>query len=252
MPLVGLRDVTPLGALSPLLPSFETPHWELRGATVLQVMYELEEQCMLSLLPPALHPTIPPTVVFNVTSVPDSPAGPFTLAEVRVGCRSGARPRGLLVRGYTDSAAATTELRTRWGYPVGEAAVVLRKGYDRVHAIVELDGRTILDVALMNPEPISGGDVQYLANLNLARIVRGGSEALRLVQVDPDYVFHRADRGGPRLLAFEAGAWGMDGAVPYFPIAASVTTCDITMPRIRYLVDPAKPPLQAVETVGRS
>ncbi|MBI5947733.1 MAG: acetoacetate decarboxylase family protein [Chloroflexi bacterium] len=252
MPLVGTRDVTPLGPLSPLLPSFETPHWELRGATVLQVMYELEEEGMLSLLPPALHPTIPPTVLFNVTSVPDSPAGPFTLAEVRVGCRSAARPRAFLVRGYTDSAGASTELRTHWGYPVGEAAVVLRKGYDRVHAIVEVDGRTILDVALMNPEPISGGDVQYLANMNLARVDRNGSELLRLVQVDPDFVFHRADRGTPRLLAFEADAWGIDGAVPYFPISASVTTCDITMPQIRYLVDPAKPPLQAIETVGRS
>lgn len=247
MPLVGTRQLGALAADAPLLPNLDTEPWDLRGATTLQIIYEMEEGAMTSLLPPALHPTIPPTLVMSFTQVPDSPAGPFTLAEVRAGCRSGARPRAFLVRAYCDSEAAVRELRNRWGYPVRLATVVYRRGYDRVEAWVEAGGRRVLDCAMVNPEPIAGNDVQYLANMNLARIVRGGAEVVRLIQVDPDYVFSKADRGKPQLLTFDAEAFGLGGSVPSWPVSASATVADITLPHIRYIVDPEKPPLQSVE-----
>jgi hypothetical protein len=250
MPLTGTRDITPLLASAPLMPGFDTEPWPLHGVTILQLMYEIRQESMVDLLPPALHPTIPPTLVFNVTSVPESEIGPFTFAEVRVGCRAAARPRGFVARVYCDSDAAIAALGNRWGYPVQRAEVTLKRGYDRVTTSVRHNGKLILEGALINPEPISGGDVQYLANMNLARVVRDGAEVVRLVQVDPDYTFHKADRGKPQLTAFDADAWGLPGADPWFPISASVTTCDMTLPHIRYVVDPAKPPLQAIEVVG--
>ncbi|OAI41036.1 hypothetical protein AYO38_04760 [bacterium SCGC AG-212-C10] len=251
MPLVGTRDVTPLLAGTALMPDFETEQWELKGVQVLQVLYELRQESMLTLLPPALHPTIPPTLFFTVTIVPDSSVGPFTLAEVRVGCRAAARPRAFLARAYCDSEAASNELRARWGYPISVADVQFRRNYDRVTGIVKVDGATVLDVGLSNPEPISGGDVQYLPSMNLARANRDGQEIVRLVQVDPDWVFHKADRGKPVLTAFDAGAWLVDGADPWYPVSASAVTVDMVMPRIRYLMDPAKPPMQGIETIRR-
>lgn len=247
MPLTGTRDLTAAAADAPLLAAFDTAPWELRGAQHLQLHFELGGESRTDLLPPALHPSMPPTLLVNATHVPESEAGPFTLATVRVGCRAGARPRGLLMRGYCDSPAATAALRERWGLPVEAARVTLRAGYAHAACEVERDGAPLLAGELIDPQPITGGDVQYLATLALARAARDGAERTRLVQVDPDYVFHRAQRGRPRLTAFDAAAWALPGARAAHPVSASLTTVDLTLPRLRYLVDPDQPPLKAVE-----
>jgi hypothetical protein len=135
-------------------------------------------------------------------------------------------------------------LGERYGYPLGKATLTFQKRYDRIDAMVETS-QVILDFSLMNPEPVSGNDLQYLSNLNLARVPREGGEALRLVQVDPDYAFHSADRGKPKMNAFDAAA----GARPCYPVSASYAVADISMPSLRYLVDPDKPPLASVERV---
>jgi len=249
MPLTGTLDLSPLTRDVPLVERLDTGAWDLPRAEVLQILFELEEANMTALLPRALHPTIPPTISFVFTRVPDSMVGPFTLAEARVGCRSGARPRAFLVRAFCDSDAAIAELRRRWGYPVERADVRLRHHYDRVFATVESGGRVILDCGLMNPEAIGGGDIQYLPNMNLCRVRKGGAGVVRLIQVDADYAVHRAERGRPLLSAFEGAAWGLTGATPDWPVSASYTVSDITMPQIRYMVDPMKPPLESVETV---
>ena len=75
------------------------------------------------------------------------------------------------------------------------------------------------------------------------------SSPARLVQVDPDYVFRSADRGKPQLEAFDAAAWKLEGARTNWPVSASYAVADITMPALRYLVDPVKVPLALVERV---
>jgi hypothetical protein len=249
MPLTGTRDLTGLASAAPLVTDLGTEPWELPRAEVLQVLYEIDDRAMLTIIPPALHPTIPPTAFFTVTRVPASPAGPFILAEVRIGCRAAARPRGFLVRAYCDSDVAAAELRARWGYNVSRADVRLDRQYFRIVGSVAENGVKLLECTLKDPEPISGKDVQYIASMNLARLARDGQELTRLIQVDPDFVFHTADRGSPMLGEFVASAWGLDGVVPVYPVSASYAVCDITLPRLRYLVDPTKPPLQAVETI---
>ncbi len=249
MPLTGTRDVTSLASGAPLMPSLDTGPWQLAGVEILQVLYEAGEDSITSLIPPALHPTIPATLYITIMRVPESPAGPFTLAEVRAGCRAGARPRGFLARAYCDSDAAITELRNRWGYPVVKGDVSLKRNYDRITASVAVGGRPVLECGMVNPEPIGGGDIQYIASMNLARLARDGSEAVRLIQVDPEYTFHRADRGRPSLSVLEADDWGLPGARPVYPISASIAVCDVVLPEIRYIADPAKPPLQAIEKV---
>ena len=249
MPLLGTRDLSDLALAAPVVSFAESDRWELPGAQILQLMYEIDDDAMTSLIPRALHPTIPPTLVFTVTKVPESPVGAFVLAEVRVGCRSGARPRGFLARGYCDSSAAIEALGERWGYPLRRADCVIEKRYDRIHAAVSTAAGVVLDLTLLNPEPVSGNDLQYLSNLNVAKVVRDGVEVLRLVQVDPDYVFRSADRGKPQLDAFDAAAWLLAGARVNYPVSASYAVADVNMPSLRYLVNPAKLPLEALETV---
>jgi hypothetical protein len=112
---------------------------------------------------------------------------------------------------------------------------------------VDAGGQRVLDATLLNPEPIAGNDILYLAILNVAKIQRDGATISRLIQVDPDYVFRSADRGKPELHAFDADAFNLNGARPAHAVSASYAVADIQMPEVRYLVDPAKPPLMAVE-----
>lgn len=247
MPLTGDRDLSPLFEEAPLLASLEVEPLVLHSVEVLQATVELDDVSMTSLLPPALHPTIPPTLTAVFWRVPSSPWGPFELAQVRVGCRAGARPRALLLRAYCNGDAAGEALASHWGVPSAPATVRLRKFYDRAVGSVQLDARTVLEVQLVEPGAISGNDLQYIANLNLARVTRGSDVQLRLVQFDPEYVVHKAERGQPDISVFDATAWRVDGAVIDWPISASFAVCDIELPRIRYLVDPSLPPLRAVE-----
>ena len=247
MPLVGTRNLAAMAAAAPTVSAIGEEPWTFPGSQILQLMYEIDDETMTALIPPALHPTIPPTIVFVVTRVPESPVGPFTLAEARIGARSGARPRGLVVRAFCDSDDAISALGRRWGYPLVKADVVLEKRYDHIRGSVTSEGKCVLELALVNPEPISGNDLQYLATLNLAHVDRGGTEAVRLVQVDPDFTFRSSDRGQPQLTTFDAAAWALDGARPVYAVSASYAVADIQMPELRYLVDPDKAPLAAVE-----
>ncbi|MCC7363412.1 MAG: acetoacetate decarboxylase family protein [Dehalococcoidia bacterium] len=249
MPFTGTRDLSPLYAEAPLVSSPATEPWTIPGADYLQVMYELDDLDLVRHLPPALHPTIPPTVIFSALRVPESDVGPFVLAEVRVGCRSATRPRSFLARAYCTSPAAIARLREGWGYPVVEGEVTLRRQYDESRLRVAAGGRTVLEVGLRDPEPISGGDIQFLPNLNVARLLRDGAELPRLVQVDSELAFANADRGRPWLETFDGAAWSLDGARAVYPVSASIGRADVTLPVLRYLADPNKSPLEAVERV---
>jgi len=81
----------------------------LPGAEVLQAAFEIRIAGRESSLPPGLHPTNPPTFVLQVWRCPDSPWGAFSLAQGRVGARSGLRLAvSFMVRqGYSFSEGST-------------------------------------------------------------------------------------------------------------------------------------------------
>ncbi|HLZ69430.1 MAG TPA: acetoacetate decarboxylase family protein [Dehalococcoidia bacterium] len=250
MPLSGVRDVSPLLAQAPELADLKTQPAELRGAEILHVMYEIASGEMLAILPQALHPTIPPTMTFWVWHCPESEAGPFTLAQVRIGSRAGVRPRGWPTAAYCDSARAGEWLSRRWGFPCRQGDVRLRHLHDRVLATVQAGGSEILRVELVDPQPISGADVQYTASMHLARVPLADGVKPRLVQVDPEFTFHKAERGRPHLHGFDRAAWRAEGVDPVYAVSATYAVADVTLPRIRYIMNPDLPAMQGTETVG--
>src|SRR5690606_25033044 len=155
--------------------------------------------------------------------------------------------RAFLRRAYCDSQAAIDVLRERWGFPAVKADVTLDKRHYEIVANVEADGATVLACRLSDPEPISGNDVQYIANVNLARLNREGETWTRLVPVDPDYLLYITRPCKPMFVAFDAATWHLPGAVPVYPVSASFTVADVQIPHLRYLLDPRKGPLEAVE-----
>jgi hypothetical protein len=237
--LVGSADVARLAERAGTIESWATESLRLENVETLTVVYEIESAGAEDLLLPALHPTIPPIAAWTFHRAAASSAGPFTLAELRIGCRFGVRPRGFVAGAFVDGAGAASLLST-WGYRAEVADVRLQRFYDEVIGTVAIDGRPVLAALLLDPDPLSPSDVQQIATMVLARTPRG----IRLVQVEPELTIRRAERGRPRLDHFDAAAWGADGVRPAYAVSASTTVSDMTVPPIRYV---AKPDVLAFE-----
>lgn len=245
----GTLDISRHLTHAATMPSLETDAVEIANVEMLEIFMEIDDHDMEGLLPAALHPTIPPTVHFIGMRAPGGPLGAFTFAQVRVGARAGVRPRGYTTLCYCDAEEASEALASRWGFPVTPGAVTLQRNYDRVLLNVDTEQGRILDAELLDPLPISGFDVQFTASVNLARASHDGPDQPWLVQVDPDMTIRRADRGRPRLRQFDQDAWLAQGVEPVYPITGAYVVADITLPALRYLMDPAKPAFQGTVTL---
>jgi hypothetical protein len=251
MPLEGTLDVSPRIAEAPLVTSLATEPVVLERAEILYAMFELDASEMTDLIPPALNPTIPPVTTFVTIKAKDSPIGTFTLTQARIGCRAGVRPRGFPTGGYIDGDAdAAAILTDRWGFALRPAVVSLRRGFHDIVSEVTLEGRTILSVSAVDPLPLTGAEVLFASSMHLARVRRDGDEQVRLVQMDPEFTFHKAARGSARIDAFDPTAWGEDRATITHPVSVWYAVCDLTLPKVRYLSDPNVPALQGTEKIG--
>ena len=230
------------------MPDLDTEEAVLDDVSVLVVLHEFAADGIIDVLPPGLHPTIPPLVTWMVWQVGDSPLGPFAIAQTRIECRSGARPRAFLVSAVVDSSDVAGELASRWGFTTRVGDVDVQRSYDRKRATVTLDGHTVLDIEAVDPVPLRPSDVQWISNMHIARTPRG----LRLVQVDPAYDVTRAERARQVVHAFDGAAWGEPGIVPTSPVAASICTATITLPRIRFLCAPDQLAFMGTEVIDRS
>jgi hypothetical protein len=97
---------------------------------------------------------------------------------------------------------------------------------------------------------VTGHDIQYAPGMHLARVRDPAGDRPRLVQVDTEYEFHKADRGRPQLSIFDAAQWGEERLVPLQPISASFTTCRVAIVPVRYMCNPDIPAAEGTEKVG--
>ncbi len=248
-PRFGCLDLNNWAKSIPTIEGYGTEPLTLKGARIVEAHMEIEDDPADALLPKTMHPAVPAYAIFNVTSYPESPFGPFAIAEIRIAGRTGVRPRGHVLRSYVNNEAAAKELAARWGYPVaaGEVSVVLR--HDRVIGRASVGGKTVLEIEEIDRDSISGGDIQYIASMHLSRNKGDGKPVL--VQVDPEYVFARAERGRPRVVTLDAAAFRADGHLRVtWPIAATYAVADVTLPRLRYVCNPELPALQGTTKVA--
>lgn len=244
MPLFGALDLAEVAARLPAVRDLDTEAWTLPQAEILQLAWEVNDDTQV-LLPKAMHPAIPPYATIVVTRYPESPVGMFALAQLRLMGRAGAHPRGYVLGAVASTTVAASALRERWGFPVEVGDVTLVRYHDRVIARVRLDGEPVLEAALVDPEPIAGGDVQYIHTVTLAAV----DGQPQLVQVDPHYTVHKAERGRPRLERLTTPRWHASGLGFTTPIAATVTTCDTDFPRIRFVMDPEIPVVRGTRRI---
>jgi hypothetical protein len=231
---VGTADLSQLGARAPQLPSFPTEALALGGVEVLQACFEMRAASREPLLPAGLHPTNPATCIVLAWRCAESVWGPFSLVQLRIGCRSGVRTRGFVWAAACDQPDAARELAAHWGFPARLAHIALSRRYDGCALRVEIDGRAVLGVDATDPDPLAPDDVQYTGTLTLAHTPRG----LRLVQIEPRTTLERAERLRPRLAAFDANAWESAALTPYYPVSASIGVGRIEIPPVRFVCRP--------------
>jgi hypothetical protein len=244
--LVGTADPTTL--LAPravVMEKLDTEPEVLGGVSVLQVLCEIDSSPECEILPPSLHPTLPPLLNWQAWRVPASPWGPFALAMTRIECRSGVRPRALLTQGYVDNVDAARALGERWGFRLEVATVAVEQRYDETRCEVHRQGEAILSIGLRDPEPLGMLDIQYVSALHATRLERG----LRLLQCDTAYEPERAERGTPLVDHFDAEQWGEPRLVPVYPVSASLTRGRVTLPKLRFVCRPDELAFTGTESI---
>lgn len=236
--LVGTADVASL-------PAGAVPDWvdepaALEDLEVVQAMFEVPYAIRESLLPPALHPTNPPTAVVQAWRCGASPWGPFSLVQLRVQCRSGLRPRGFVVGSTVDSAAAAAGLARGWGFTPSVGPVALRRFYDAV--TIEAPG---LVLRAVEPVPLDAGDVGHSSTLNLAMTPNG----LRLVQLDTEVSLERVERVRIVEGSLDGAAWGAPQLSLRHGVSASVGLGRAVLLPVRYCCRPDVLAFEGTETV---
>jgi hypothetical protein len=194
-------------------------------------------------LPAGLAPTIPTLVTILAIRVPDGPHGAFTVAQVRVSCRSGARARALVVATAVDAGPdATAWLAAGWGIGGDEATVRYERRYDRVRVTAPW-----FDVSIDGPRPIGVDDVQYVTGLH--PVVTDAGD--RLAQVELEVALARVERARPVLHSFTAPSGAAD-LHPRFAVAATSALGELTLPQVRFVLRPDVPAHLGTERIAQA
>ncbi len=229
--LIGTANLEQLAAEAAEVPRFAAHDIVCEDVVCLQLTAEMPNTAREAVLPPSLHPTVPAALSIQAFAVGNSPWGSFNFATTRVSCRSGVRARGFTTRTIVDNAQACTGLSSQLGFPAVTGDISFRHGYDGASVKVAHDGRDILHIEAIDPEPMGLDDVQYTGTLNLAQTPKG----LRLMQVEAHTQASRVDRVQARLEDFDGAGWGNPLLDPVYVIAASITRISLVYPPVRFV-----------------
>jgi hypothetical protein len=243
----GTLDVAARAALAPLLKGLKAEAWTLKGVQVLDARTEIDTAPADALVPPALRPGIPAYGSLAVSRVPDSPAGPFQLAELRVGVRVGSIAGFFLIGAVCDSPAAAAALSEERGFPIRLGEIALEELYHQVTARVTVEGRTALELRLTERHPLPGTRLNLPSLITLAR---EGCQPL-LLSTPTQIAYAQPDGGRHEILAFDGSLFGAgDHFRPVFPMSASFGTCELTLGSPDFTMDPEQPAQDTIAAVG--
>jgi hypothetical protein len=232
--LRGTADIEALAAAASTIPVFIEKPVILTGVHCFQVTAELGNEAREAVLPPSLHPTVPPAVSIQAWDVEESPFGSFKMMVNRIYCRSGVRARGFTTATWVSTPEAAEVLASTFGFPTGVADVQFRHGYDGVDLRVNVDDEAALSVHAVNPEPMGLEDVQYTSTLNLASTPNG----LRLVQVEAHHQADKVDRLTARFTGYRGELLGSPLLRPKRVVSASITRGQVEFPAVRFVCKP--------------
>jgi hypothetical protein len=246
--LRGTADVASLAATAPSLSDYLREPLIFERVVLFQMVMEMRNGARESVLPPSLHPTIPPTLSMQVWQVGNSRWGAFRMAVARVSCRGGVRARGFTTAARASTESACRGLRETLGYPLQRADIHLAASYSGVEAAVSDGSGSSFRASAVDPVPLGADDVQYTSTLNLAHVPAG----LRLLQIDFDVEHERVERLTARLEGFAPAAWADARLDPYHVVTASLATGTVTFSPQRFLLRPDELAFTGTETIASS
>ena len=229
--LTGTAKISELFSDLPTISSFDIEPVTLENVEIVQIQYEISSATVHQLLPPALHPTLPSLGIWTAWSVSNSPWGTFRLVQVRLSCRSGARPRTFLLRAVTDNIRAATDLAKQWGLRAVVDKICFNRRYESASFCVCLHDDCVLDVTAKDPENLTPNDLQFFANMHASNTPKG----IRMVQFDPQFEVHRAERYTPQLDHFDGRALDLTHFKPVYPVIGFGCNATVHLPKLRFL-----------------
>lgn len=211
----------------------------IENAEIFYTLYELKMSIAEAILPASLHPSIP--ALFSVTFVSGEheTTGSFNLAYIGIACRTGIKPRHLIIKSFCDNKVALKLFATRYGFNPSLAEVSCRETYDRVNGTIRHEDRTVADISIGNCIPLvgSGGVVKYSPALNACEL----NNQTKLIQFEANYEFKTVIRGEPSDQVFDSNELGHEGLSTHYPVAGTHAVADINLLPARFQVDLVNP-----------
>jgi hypothetical protein len=248
MPLFGQLDTSARidRASTVTTPMTDAESFSVDDVDVLAFTYEIDIQRGFATTPKALHPSIPSYCQIVLRRHKTGPFGAFNVAELRINARAGTHYLAYCVGAFADNDAAVKFFRDRYGAPMQRADVVLEPRYYGVVGTVVIGNHVAFDAVLEKPHYISGSDVLYTPNLNLARV----GNATKLVHQEMEYTIGKAQRGAVALKGFDAAAFGDPNVILRQPLPATFVQAKVTYTGVRFLIDPERPAMVGTETIA--
>jgi hypothetical protein len=212
-------------------PSFSI---NLGKAEWLQFTYELPGN-REELFPPGLHPTTPVVVTLQFWRATGGQLGDFGMAQVRLSCRAGMRIRAFLLQSVIDGEHAARVLSKRYAYNPTLGAVDIYRRSDRIEGLVNVEGRNVLQAALLKPEVLDAGGLQHIGNMNFA--LSNGTP--QLLQIEPHITTLALHRGTQQITQFDDRFWGLPGRTLRHSVIGASADVTISLPAVRFVQDPA-------------
>jgi hypothetical protein len=209
--------------------------------------FEVLSEAAIAALPAALHPPFPTYCSMVVRKHGDGPYGPFTTAELRLHARATNHYVGFVLGAFTDNDRAGAWLENAYGLPITTAPTVsLKKRHFGFEALVVADKGPVLDALIETPGYISGADVLYVQNSNLARL----DGASVLIAEEFEYAIKEARRGAAVIRALDLPAFGASTLKLSNLLPATWTTGTWSYMPVRFVIDPTRPAAAGTRKLG--
>jgi acetoacetate decarboxylase len=229
MPDYGLVAAEELGPTTPqLAPLYPAMPWEMPGARIIKLAYEVGTDFIRHTLPAGLARSTPPYGTLIVYDVPDSPFGPYRMAAQTLACRYRNFARVYVLQAVVDNPVALAALRGVWSYPAAPGTVEVTDGDGQVRGVVAApDGSPLARFTLTDVQGAEAERVVIDGELTARvppRFSTGDAEPVRLIQVNRAFALRDPTRAKFSVELASAGERYPWGAVPVTHLIIAVDT----------------------------
>jgi hypothetical protein len=246
MPIYG--GYTPTAAGLPVIQALAEDRIDIEAAQTLTFTFEVLSQAAIAALPAALHPPFPTYCSLVMRSHDDGPYGAFTTAELRLHARATNHYVGYSLGAFSDNQDACAWLRNAYGLPCEVAEMVsLNRRHYGFEARVVIQGRPVLEAVQATPGFISGNDILYVQNSNLAALDGGPT----LIAEEFEYAIRDAKRGTAAFAALDLAAFGGPTLTASNHLPSTWTAGSWSYMPVRFIIDPTKPAMVGTRKIGQ-